>query len=933
MKRSFIAKLFLFLGILSCALLFTTNLSATSSTSTWFDTADPEFNVESTNVSESEYPTTITQHGNIDCSILTFTHREGELINHLPGLYKETKTSGCYVNTSVGAIDSNGYVNVGGTDYIGDMTDAAGNLASFRTFPNTDVFISNSSASPANGALIWFDHLQSSLSFLKSLEGKIFARIKPLNQTQLTDKSGTALPVMADNFGISENGDWLVVDSPGRALLRVNLRTMEVLPFENSFEYGNGIGAALRYAVSGDGRYVAVASKTYSYFRIFDISTCGSIPNIISAPLNCQSRDLNTLTRTRITDMGGVLQMRFLTDNLLRFYATYDISNSPKTGQYVIAAPGTSLAGMDYLALGDSFSSGEGAQKYEIGTDEKENLCHLSRVSFPYIISQKLSLNSFHSVACSGANTLNLNGGTGLSKDASNKNRDNQYNDRPLKNSLGDWIPGYVKQLEFVTENSPHLITVTASGNDIGFAEKLKSCVKPGTCFPNYEDKKEVFNEVDSKLNIITDMYVKIRKEAPKDTKIYAIGYPQVALPGGSCGVNVHFNKDELTFAGKIITRLNSVIKTAAAKAGVNYVDINDALNSYRLCEGNAGNIAMNGLTAGKDKFGLIGNESYHPNEFGQFLMAQKILGLTNNLGTLNPAAVPIVALQPLNEDDSVFTGSTKVNRPLNKLLSFTPTSPITYFGQNISASLSGISYALPLASTFQIKLDDTLAGIVTTDGSGNINFALPISPAVEPGIHTVHIYGEDATSQPIDISAVITIGSSQTDFNGNGIPDSVEQCAPLTPSNKDDDKDGIDDACDPIIGPAPIEPIEPTDPTIQFSNVTLGISNPTSSNGDGSTTPANEGVANIDLGTSQKQPENFAQAVGMVLGSANIINKEGLNPAPVIKSAKDILKEKASLHPKQFMALILILIFIFLFILMLHERELEQPKPYTAYA
>src|SRR6185295_15293084 len=111
---------------------------------------------------------------------------------------------------------------------------------------------------------------QSSLSFSGTIDGKMSAKIKPSNQVQLKDKGGTALPVMADNFGLSDNGEWLVVDSPGRALLRINLNTMEVLPFETSFEFGNGIGAALRYAVSGNGRFVAVSSKAYSYFRIFD---------------------------------------------------------------------------------------------------------------------------------------------------------------------------------------------------------------------------------------------------------------------------------------------------------------------------------------------------------------------------------------------------------------------------------------------------------------------------------------------------------------------------------------------------------------------------------------------------------------------------------------------------------------------------------------
>src|SRR6185295_14449068 len=103
-------------------------------------------------------------------------------------------------------------------------------------------------------------------------------------------------------------------------------------------------------------------------------------------------------------------------------------------------APGTSLVGIDYLALGDSFSSGEGAQKYEIGTDESENLCHLSRVSFPYVIAQKLNFSNFHSIACSGARSVNLSGGSGFSESKLVIDRDNQYERVPSNNALPGWL-------------------------------------------------------------------------------------------------------------------------------------------------------------------------------------------------------------------------------------------------------------------------------------------------------------------------------------------------------------------------------------------------------------------------------------------------------------------------------------------------------------
>ena len=59
------------------------------------------------------------------------------------------------------------------------------------------------------------------------------------------------------------------------------------------------------------------------------------------------------------------------------------------------------------MALGDSYSSGEGNPPYEAGTDTPSNMCHRSNTaSYASFIG---AFNSpFKSVACSGAITDNL---------------------------------------------------------------------------------------------------------------------------------------------------------------------------------------------------------------------------------------------------------------------------------------------------------------------------------------------------------------------------------------------------------------------------------------------------------------------------------------------------------------------------------------------
>ena len=769
-------------------------LLAANDSSAWFGNADPEFVVKNSSVSDADYPATYGQRGNVDCDNFSFTKRNGDSVPFSP-LHSESQISGCYINTNVGAVDPNGYINVNQGVYAAELVHADNTSYKPFVFPNTDIFISSvGSAAGGTGNYIWLDHLLSSLVYQKDNYGRIRAMLTPKNQQVISDKNGNKLPVMSDNFGISDNGQWAVVDSPGKALLRINLVTMEVLPFANSYEYGNGIGAALKYAISSDGRFVAIASKNYTTFKIFDLSSCGTPPNAITAPVSgCSQRDLNTYTKNKIAGFTSILQMRFLTNDLLQFYASYTSGSSLK-GKYVIAAPGTDLTGMDYLALGDSFSSGEGAFKYEIGTDEQDfNLCHLSQVSYPYLIAKKIQANLFHSVACSGAKTLNI---SGVDKEVVN-----QYIKIPPNNSLGEWIPGYKKQISLISANNPKIITLSVGGNDIGFTDKLTACLKPGTCYPSYEDRQEVFNEIDGKLNTIKKTFTKTKNSADKDARIYVVGYPQIADADGSCGINVHLNHDELVLASSIITRLNMVIKTAATQAGVNYVDIEDALNGFRLCENNDGNMAMNGLTAGNDIHGIIGNESFHPTEFGQQLMADKILGLTSYLGTANPTPVSGASLSKITDSDPALAGTAKTGRSLYKLITINPAVSAVSNGSSISIPLNNLLGLTPNA-IYQISLNGNQTSQVVTDASGNATAEITISDDLAYNPISIDITGTDVTGTLVDINTVVVVSGAT----------SASSCQIVPDSGIDFDQDGVDDACDAVIGPAPV--MENTPPT-----------------------------------------------------------------------------------------------------------------------
>src|SRR5664280_2459876 len=103
------------------------------------------------------------------------------------------------------------------------------------------------------------------------------------------------------------------------------------------------------------------------------------------------------------------------------------------------------LATGDYAALGDSYSSGEGLDSY-IDTSK----CDRSSLAYGPLL--KLDLGTGF-VACSGAVTA----------DISNPNHDKTINE-----------PAQIKALSAST----NVVTLTIGGDDIGFVQVLKSCVK-----------------------------------------------------------------------------------------------------------------------------------------------------------------------------------------------------------------------------------------------------------------------------------------------------------------------------------------------------------------------------------------------------------------------------------------------------------------------
>jgi hypothetical protein len=683
-------------------------------------------------------------------------------------------TSGCAVQMRSGTF-MDGSLRLNSDGAFRPVLNYIENRQQTLAVPNSDTLISYT-AQPVYGFYLYFNHaysLQPITAFTGGANRQAY-KISEAPDGQLADKNQNRLAADSASMSFSSNSEWMVVTDPNVATLRVNMQTFEALPFATGFQYGIGLPPDPKTAISEDGRYAVVASKNQGAFKLYDLSTCGAVPATISGPVNCQSRDLKSFMLQKDPGFISATNIRFLSDDTLSFYGSYyDTPTTTKTARFLIGT-GAISSQIDYLALGDSYISGEGAFDYQPGTDNENNTCHLSLQSYPYLINRNLSFNNpYPSVACSGAITDDItNTSLKYIGQADRKEKINrQMHDQPESTSTvittnsisSSFLPGYIDQLDFVKIYQPKAVTLSIGGNDIGFSKILMRCIEPDTCYSDYEDRVELVREINNiAFPRLVETYQKLKAASAPDTKIYIIGYPQIAKPGGDCADNVRLSNEEVKFSQQIIAYLDSVLKAATEKSGVKYVDVQDAFDGHRLCETNFLDSAMNGITAGDDRpfsFGPIGAESYHPTALGYKLLEDKILSSTSNLSIPMPAAN--ISASPPPETGLDILNAPKSERPINAVnYDDSIANNVQYRGGTWKIVYKSGKFLFKAGSKVKVilKSEPVLLGEFEADQNGDISEEINASEDIPIGYHTLHLYGTDITGQPIDIQKIIYI-------------------------------------------------------------------------------------------------------------------------------------------------------------------------------
>lgn len=768
MKPVYLFGVFLFF-----LLVFTwpaAHVAASSSVSPWLIPQSPYLTTYKSDIDTKDLP----EHPNKPCvNDLSFT---AKLTDYTRG-HTLQQLSVCGIRTDFGVQSAtSNHVMLNDQQISASVRSSTGSTLTLNPIPNSPHIMFQSGGLYGSYRFI-VKNFKDSIDYKPQADGTLNIHLKQSVQpTPIKDKTGNLMEFSDVRF--SDNGKWMIGDVPRVGMTRVSLETGEALPFGTPMNYAIGLNPHFVMAISSDGNYVATAETKYDFFRIYDLSACNT---------TCPYRDLIPVMHSNLPKFNSIHSVEFSTNTTLRLNVRSDNKNRLVT----LTAHGQHESQLDYLALGDSFTSGEGAYDYAPYSDIRDpfNKCHLSLRSYPYLLQD--IFNKRQSVACSGAKMTDILS-TSKSKPQAIGKESSSFNDEIYQN----FLVGYRPQIDFVVSTKPKTISLSIGGNDIGFSQIVSACVMPGTCYESTFEKQALSSFIHSKLNELSLTFRQIKNSGATDANVYIVGYPELVYPNGDCAINVRLNQQERLLANQLVGTINTVLKQAAHNSGAKFIDATSALHGSRLCEAKNSNITVNGLTAGDDKtfsiplfntgyqadFYLIGRESYHPNARGHELLADFIRKHIKNpqLATYQATGLPYDKnIQPIYLDTTIGQVFWTRDREDNRITSsgFAPDTPV------------------------QIKINGKHILTARSDDQGVINHIMPTTALMPIGIQPVQIHGMALSGTNTIQQKFIYIAATVSDIDGDTIKNETESCLFVNDITVDEDRDTISDACDGIIG------------------------------------------------------------------------------------------------------------------------------------
>ena len=234
----------------------------------------------------------------------------------------------------------------------------------------------------------------------------------------------------------------------------------------------------------------------------------------------------------------------------------------------VLALGGPGAAGAfadNYVALGDSYSSGTGTRDYSY-----DSTCQRGPYAYPALIDVDRPNTTLTFVACSGAKTA-------------------------------DVLNNQVSSLTSTT----NIVTITIGGNDAGFSSVITKCAQPWpvSCDTDISNAQSfIRNTLPGRLD---QVYNAISARSPS-ARVVVLGYPRLFM-GVDCNALTFFSGDEMTKLNATADLLRDVTKARAFAHGFALGDAIPPFTGHAVCSSSEW---LNGLSNPV-------SDSYHPNRNG----------------------------------------------------------------------------------------------------------------------------------------------------------------------------------------------------------------------------------------------------------------------------------------------------------------------------
>ncbi|WP_199272575.1 SGNH/GDSL hydrolase family protein [Streptomyces broussonetiae] len=218
--------------------------------------------------------------------------------------------------------------------------------------------------------------------------------------------------------------------------------------------------------------------------------------------------------------------------------------------------PGRAL---DYVALGDSYTSGPGIPA------QVDANCARSDHNYPSLVAAQHKAATFTDVSCAGATTAEMWQAQGSNK----------------------------PQLDAVGRDTD-LVTVQIGGNDVGFGPIIATCARLAAQDPTGDPCKRSYD-----ADGYDQLALAVLKTAPKVDKVLravharapharvvVVGYPDL-LPddGTGCFPQVPFAKGDFPYLRDTEKRLNLMLRLVAAVNRAEYVDTYGPTVGHDMCK------------------------------------------------------------------------------------------------------------------------------------------------------------------------------------------------------------------------------------------------------------------------------------------------------------------------------------------------------------